>query len=98
MQGEAIGKYALNNVGKSWVIIVADYSWGHECLKGWLDASKKYGGKFLGAIYVPLGTKDISSFLPKILSLKPDMLVFATYGSDLTNGIKQCTEMGLTKR
>ena len=98
VQGEAIGKYALNNVGKSWVIIVADYSWGHECLKGWLDASKKYGGKFLGAIYVPLGTKDISSYLPKILSLKPDMLVFATYGSDLTNGIKQCTEMGLTKK
>ncbi len=98
IQGEAIAQYAFANVGKSWVIIVADYGWGHECLKGWLSASQKYGGKFLEAIYVPLGTKDISSFLPKILSLKPDMLVFATYGSDLTTGIKQCTEMGLTKK
>ena len=98
IQGETVGRYAFNNIGKSWVIIVADYGWGHECLKGWLSSSQKYGGEFLEAIYVPLGTKDISSFLPKIISLRPDMLVFATYGSDLTTGIKQCTEMGLTKR
>jgi branched-chain amino acid transport system substrate-binding protein len=98
IQGEAIGRYMLTNVGKSWVIIVADYGWGHEVLQGWLNASQKYDGKFLEAIYVPLGTKDISAYLPKIISQKPDILVFATYGSDLTAGIKQCMEMGVTKK
>ena len=98
IQGEAIGRYMLTNHGKSWIIIVADYGWGHEVLKGWLNASKKYDGKFLEAIYVPLGTKDISAHLPKIIAQKPDILVFATYGSDLTAGIKQSMEMGISKR
>ena len=57
IQGEAIGRYMLTNHGKSWIIIVADYGWGHEVLKGWLNASKKYDGKFLGSYLRPRGDK-----------------------------------------
>ncbi len=94
----ALANFAFNKLGKKWVSITADYRWGHDILGGWLVNSKKYGGEFLGNIYHPLGTRDFSTYIPKILALKPDFIVLSNYGTDQTSAIKQFAELGLTKK
>lgn len=94
----ALANFAFNKLGKKWVSLTADYRWGHDILAGWMVNSKKYGGQFKGNIYHPLGTRDYSAFIPKILAAKPDFIVLNNYGSDQTNSIKQFAELGLTKK
>ena len=98
MSGVAVAKYSFENLGKSWMNISADYRWGHDQLAAWMVTSDKMGGKFLGNIYTPLGTRDFSAYIPQIMAKKPDILVLSLFGTDLTSAIKQFAEMGLSKR
>jgi branched-chain amino acid transport system substrate-binding protein len=94
----ALSQFVFKNLGKTFMTLTADYRWGHDNLASWIHNSEKYGGKFLGNIYAPLGTRDYSAFIPQILAKKPDILVVSNYGTDQTSAIKQFAEMGLTKR
>ena len=96
--GVALAKYSFENLGKSWMNISADYRWGHDQLAAWMVTSENMGGKFLGNIYTPLGTRDFSTYIPQIMAKKPDILVLSLFGTDLTSAIKQFSEMGLTKK
>ncbi|HQI25528.1 MAG TPA: ABC transporter substrate-binding protein, partial [Smithella sp.] len=93
----AVSKYAIENVGKKWFSITADYRWGHSLLEGWMWQSEQMGGQHLGNVYVPLGTTDFSTYFAKILAAKPDFIVMNNLGADQTAAIKQASELGLTK-
>lgn len=96
--GVAVAKYSFENLGKSWMNISADYRWGHDQLAAWMVTSDKMGGKFLGNIYTPLGTRDFSAYIPQIMAKNPDILVLSLFGTDLTSAIKQFAEVGLSKK
>ncbi|MBN2033419.1 MAG: ABC transporter substrate-binding protein [Deltaproteobacteria bacterium] len=98
MTGNALAEYAFDKLGKKWMVIAADYRWGHDEVAAFVVKSQEAGGKFLEAIYTPIGTRDFSSYVPKILALKPDFVVLAVFGSDLVAAVKQFNELGLTKR
>ena len=53
------------------------------------------GAQTVADIRHPLGTADYSAFLPRIQSLKPDILVLCNFGRDLVNAAKQATDFGL---
>ncbi len=95
MAVQAMSQYAFKHLGKRWFSLTADYRWGQRLLQGWLYSSKKHGGEFLGNIYAPLGTKDFSAFLPRILAAKPDFIVFNNLGRDQNAAIKQADELGI---
>ncbi|MBI4963145.1 MAG: ABC transporter substrate-binding protein [Desulfomonile tiedjei] len=94
----AVSKYAFENLGKKWFAITADYRWGHSLLEGWMWQSEQMGGKFLGNVYVPLGTSDFSTYYAKIMAANPDFIVMNNLGADQTAAIKQASELGLTKK
>ncbi|MCF8041140.1 MAG: ABC transporter substrate-binding protein [Desulfarculaceae bacterium] len=98
MTGAALADFAFDKLGKKWMVIAADYRWGHDQVAAFLLKSKKAGGKFLGAIYTPIGTRDFSAYVPQILAKKPDFLVLSVFGSDLVSAIKQFGELGLSQR
>lgn len=98
MTGAALADFAFDKLGKKWMIIAADYRWGHDQVAAFLVKSKKAGGEFVGAIYTPIGTRDFSAYVPQILAKKPDFLVLSVFGSDLVAAIKQFGELGLSQR
>ena len=91
----AVGRYAFPKFGKRVVYLTADYAYGHEMVRGFERAGKALGVTTLADIRHPLGAADYSAFLPRIQSLKPDILVLANFGRDLVNSAKQVTDFGL---
>lgn len=95
MTAGAVARYAFPKYGKRVVYLTADYAYGHEMVRGFERAGKALGATTLADIRHPLGAADYSAFLPRIQSLKPDVLVLCNFGRDLVNSVKQATDFGL---
>ncbi len=95
MTAGAVARYAFPKYGKRIVYLTADYAYGHEMVRGFERAGKALGATTLADIRHPLGAADYSSFMPRIQSLKPDVLVLCNFGRDLVNSVKQATDFGL---
>jgi branched-chain amino acid transport system substrate-binding protein len=91
----AVARYAFPKFGKKVVYLTADYAYGHEMVRGFQRAGAPMGMQTLADIRHPLGAADYSAFLPRIQSLKPDVLVLCNFGRDLVNSAKQVTDFGL---
>ncbi len=91
----AVARYAFPKFGKKVVYLTADYAYGHEMVRGFQRAGQALGMQTLADIRHPLGAADYSAFLPRIQSLKPDILVLCNFGRDLVNSAKQATDFGL---
>ena len=91
----AVARYAFPKFGKKIVYLTADYAYGHEMVRGFQRAGQVLGAQTLADIRHPLGAADYSAFLPRIQSLKPDVLVLCNFGRDLVNAAKQVTDFGL---
>ena len=91
----AVARYAFPKFGKRIVYLTADYAYGHEMVRGFQRAGGPLGAQTLADIRHPLGVADYSAFLPRIQSLKPDVLVLCNFGRDLVNSAKQVTDFGL---
>jgi len=95
MTAGAVARYAFPKYGKRIVYLTADFAYGHEMVRGFERAGKPLGATTLADIRHPLGTADYSSFMPRIQSLKPDILVMCNFGRDLVNSVKQAADFGL---
>jgi branched-chain amino acid transport system substrate-binding protein len=98
MTGAALADYSFANLGKKWMVIAADYRWGHDQVAAFMVKSEEQDGDFLGAIYTPIGPRDFSAFMPTIMAKDPDFLVLAVFGADLVAAVKQFSELGLTQK
>ncbi|MDE2617062.1 MAG: ABC transporter substrate-binding protein [Burkholderiales bacterium] len=91
----AVARYAFPKFGKKVVYLTADYAYGHEMVRGFQRAGQPLGVQTLADIRHPIGAADYSAFLPRIQSLKPDILVLCNFGRDLVNSAKQATDFGI---
>ena len=91
----AVARYAFPKFGKKVVYLTADYAYGHEMVRGFQRAGQAMGVQTLADIRPPIGAADSSAFLPRIQSLKPDILVLCNFGRDLVNSAKQATDFGI---
>jgi branched-chain amino acid transport system substrate-binding protein len=87
----------VNNGGKSWFYITADYAFGTQLQAAASKVVETHGGKNLGAVRVPLGAADFSSFLLQAQSSGAQVLGLANAGTDFSNSLKAANEFGLTK-
>jgi branched-chain amino acid transport system substrate-binding protein len=95
--GHACGAAILAEGGTSWFFLTSDYAFGYDLEAQAQDAVKKGGGKIVGAVRVPLGATDYSSFLLQAQQSGAQVLMISSVGADTTNAIKQAHEFGLTK-
>ena len=91
----AVGRYVFPKYGKRVVFLTADYAYGHEMVRGFQRAGKAFNIETLADIRHPIGASDYSAFLPRIQSLKPDVLVMCNFGRDMLNATKPATDFGL---
>ena len=93
----AVGRYAFSKFGKKVVFLTADYAYGHEMVRGFQNAGKALGIETLADIRHPLGQSDFSTFLPRVMSLKPDILCISNFGRDQQIAIRQATDFGMKR-
>jgi branched-chain amino acid transport system substrate-binding protein len=97
MTAGAVGRYAFSKFGKKVAFLTADYAYGHEMVRGFQEAGKGMGVEVLGDIRHPIGATDFSTLLPRLQSMKPDILVINNFGRDQQIALKQATDFGLKK-
>lgn len=98
MTAGAVARYAIPKMGKKVVFLTADYAYGHEMTRGFQTAGKALGMEVLADIRHPLGTTDFSSYFPRILALKPDVLIVCNFGRDQQISFKQANDFGIKKQ
>jgi branched-chain amino acid transport system substrate-binding protein len=98
MTAGAVARYAIPKLGKRVVFLTADYAYGHEMVRGFQSAGKALGMEELADIRHPLGQTDFSSYFPRILALKPDVLIVCNFGRDQQISFKQANDFGLKKQ
>jgi branched-chain amino acid transport system substrate-binding protein len=83
--------------GKTWFFLTADYTFGTQLQEAAAKVVEKNGGKVVGAVRVPLGTSDFSSFLLQAQGSGAQVLGLANAGNDFTNSLKATDEFGIGK-
>src|SRR5947208_9133707 len=92
-----VGKWVMENLGKKWWIVYADYAWGKQNNAVLTEVNKKMGGTILGSTPYPLGSAEFSAHLPKIQAAKPEVLMAVTPGADDIAFLKQARSFGMDK-
>ncbi|HYH22765.1 MAG TPA: ABC transporter substrate-binding protein [Azospirillum sp.] len=89
------GRAIVEQGGKKWFFLTADYAFGHQLEADTAAVVKKAGGTVVGAVRHPLNTADFSSFLLQAQGSGADIIGMANAGGDTINTIKQASEFGL---
>ncbi|KAB2875363.1 MAG: ABC transporter substrate-binding protein [Burkholderiaceae bacterium] len=97
MLAHGTGSAMVKAGGDTWFFLTADYAFGHALERDTSEVVVKAGGKVLGAVRHPLGTKDFSSFLLQAQASKAKVIGLANAGGDTINSIKQAAEFGIVK-
>ena len=87
----------VKNGGKTWYFLTADYTFGTQLQAGATKVIEANGGKATGAVRVPLGASDFSSFLLQAQGSGAQVLGLANAGADFTNSLKAANEFGISK-
>ena len=94
MGGNTIGRFAAEKLGKRWYFLIGDYAWGWQNYEGFSRVLQEYKGENLGVSPHPLGTKDFSPYVGKIMAAQPEVLIQVAPGFDQVNSWKQLREFG----
>ena len=89
--------YGVQNLGKKWWIVYADYAFGKQNNAVFSERVPKLGGTILGSTPYPLGKPEFSAHLPKIQAAKPDAIYAVVPGADSVPFLKQVISFGLKK-
>jgi branched-chain amino acid transport system substrate-binding protein len=87
----------INAGGKSWFYLTADYAFGTQLQNAASKVVDGHGGKNVGAVRVPLGAADFSSFLLQAQASGAQVLGLANAGTDFSNSLKAANEFGITR-
>jgi branched-chain amino acid transport system substrate-binding protein len=89
--------WAMENLGKTWTVIFADYAWGHSHYQEAKAVVERLGGKVNPPIAVPLDTKDLVPYLTRVPE-DTKVLFSIFFGSLSIAFYTQAKAMGLDKR
>ena len=91
------GKAIVQQGGKTWFFLTADYAFGHALEGDTAAVVKANGGEVKGQVRHPLNASDFSSFLLQAQASKAQIVGLANAGGDTINSVKAANEFGLTK-
>jgi len=94
MTTQAVGRYVFKK-GMRVAFLTADYAYGQEMTRGFTRVARDVGATVVGEIKHPLGASDYSAFLPRLMALRPDVVVFNNFGRDNQISIKQAGDFGM---
>lgn len=91
---EKLGTYAATTLGyHRAVVVVSDFSYGHEVANSFKKGFTQAGGVIVNEIQAPLGTNDFGSYLSQISNADVTFAGFA--GADAIRFVKQYDQFGV---
>ncbi len=84
--------------GKSWYFVTADYAFGYSLEKASIDVVQASGGTVKGSVRHPLNASDFSSYLTQAQASGAQVVGLANGGSDLITSIKTAKEFGISNK
>lgn len=96
--GHALARAVLQQGGKSWFFIAADYAFGHDLERQASDEVLTDGGKVAGVVWHPIGTNDFASFVLQAQASGAQVVALADAGGDTINAIKQAGDFNLREK
>jgi branched-chain amino acid transport system substrate-binding protein len=87
-EAKGTAKWAVQNLGKKWVIVVVNYAWGWSNQEDFTKYVTENGGQVLEAIRVPLGASDWLPYLKGKIPKEADAVYLAAFGSDFLSAIR----------
>lgn len=87
----------VQNGGKKWFFITADYAFGHSLTDNTSAVVKSLGGEIVGNVNAPLSTNDFSSYLLQAQSSGADVIGLSNAGQDTVNAIKQANQFRIVQ-
>ncbi|MEN5082659.1 ABC transporter substrate-binding protein [Bosea sp. TWI1241] len=97
MTTAAVAKHTFTKDSKV-AYLVADYAYGHEMLRGFKRAQAAIGATSVGESLHPFGAADYSTFMPRLRSMRPDILCICNFGRDQANAVKQAVDFGMNRQ
>ncbi len=91
-------KYAVRELGKKFVGLAPDYSWGRDQIAIWKKIVESEGGTFVAEVYAPAATTDFTPYLQKVLDSKAEVLFVAWAGAGGVRLFQQAQELGVTTK
>ena len=95
--GNGTATTMMKEGGKSWFFLTADYAFGTQLQQSAERVVKAGGGEVKGAVRVPLGTSDFSSYLLQAQNSGAQVLGLANAGADFINSLKASHEFGIAQ-
>ncbi len=95
--GNGTASAILNEGGKSWFFLTADYAFGTQLQNSAARVVTEKGGQVVGAVRVPLSTSDFSSYLLQAQSSGAQVIGLSNAGADFVNSLKAANEFGIAK-
>ena len=93
MLAHSTGAALVKQGGDSWFFITADYAFGHALERDTTNFVTHAGGKVLGSVVHPLGTRDFSSYLRQAQSSGAKVIGLCNAGADAVNAVEQAGEL-----
>jgi branched-chain amino acid transport system substrate-binding protein len=89
--------WCMENLGKNWTVVYADYAWGQSHFQETKALVEKLGGKVVGNIPVPLDAKDFVPYLTQIPG--ETQVVFSIFFGSLSVAFyTQAKSMGVSNK
>jgi branched-chain amino acid transport system substrate-binding protein len=96
--GGTMGKAVVQQGGKTWYFLTADYTFGRSMQEDTTRAIKAAGGQVLGQSFHPVNSPDFSSYLLQAQASGANVVGLANAGGDTINSVKAAAEYGITKK
>lgn len=97
MFANALGPLVAKNLGKRWFFLTQDYAWGKSATAAAREVMKKVGAEEVGELIIPQNTRDFSSQLLRIRSVKPEVVMASLAGLEHMAVREQAIEFGSDK-
>lgn len=92
------GRYAVDNLGRTFCFIAPDYIFGRQSSAAWRKIIEEHGGQTLADVFVPPDTTDFTPYLQQILDTGAEVLVQSWAGAGYRELFGQMRDLGLFDR
>jgi len=98
MGARTVALYLKDAPEKKFVAVASDYSWGQSSVKAFEEQTKKINKELIDKIFTPVGNKDYSTYITKVLQSGAQGCYVALQGDESRAFYSQATQYGLTQR
>jgi branched-chain amino acid transport system substrate-binding protein len=98
MGARTLALYLKDAPQKQFIAMASDYAWGYSSVGAFDEQIKKVGKQLIDKIFAPVGNKDYSTYITKILQSGAQGCYVALQGDEARAFYSQASQYGLTER